>query len=288
MIIQEVLNKTIQFFKDKKFDTARLDAEILISEALGLQRIDLYTQFTKPMSEAEVTKCRDFVKRRTSGEPVSYIIGKKSFYKHDFFVNQNVLIPRPETEHIIEEVIKFFTDKEKELSILDIGTGSGILACSLAFEYPNSKVKAIDKSVGAIEVARINSEKLNLNQKIEIIHQDASEDKILEILSNDQFDMIVSNPPYISQNDPDIEINVKKFEPESALFAEGVGMFFISDWAQKFSKKLKPQGLMIFEIGHKQGLLAMEGFKNLNLFNHIEIVKDLSGKDRFIKGIKNG
>ncbi|MES3037804.1 MAG: peptide chain release factor N(5)-glutamine methyltransferase [Bdellovibrionota bacterium] len=288
MIIQELLNKTIQFFKDKNIESARLDAEILVSEALGLKRIELYTNFEKPLDETQITKCRDSVRRRSQGEPVAYIIGKKVFYRHDFIVNSNVLIPRPETETLVEQVLNFFPDKDKAYSILDLGTGSGILACTFSKEYPNSKVTAVDVSEDALEVASINAENLEISEdQLQFICADATT-LDLSTLSTQSFDIIVSNPPYISADDPNIQAEVKKFEPSQALFASENGLFFINAWARKYAPLLKSPGIMIFEMGNTQANETSKLFLSTNLFSDVKVVKDLSGHDRFIKGTKNG
>jgi release factor glutamine methyltransferase len=138
MKLKEVLDKTTAFFKDKKLDTPRLDAELLLSHGLKLDRIQLYMKFDQPLSDEELATCRELVRRRSQGEPVAYIQGSKEFYGFSFEVNSHVLIPRPETEHIIDEALKWATDKDRELKILDLGTGSGCVGLTLLKKFPQS------------------------------------------------------------------------------------------------------------------------------------------------------
>ncbi len=287
MKVKEVLDKTVEFFKTKKIDSPRLDAELLLSYGLGLKnRVDLYLKFDQPLSENELSKCRDLVKRRSLGEPVAYILGEKEFYGIKFLVNANVLIPRPETELLVEHAITWIKKHNlKEPRVLDIGAGSGCIGLSIAKKISDAEVICLEKSQDAAGVAQKNLEALDLGSRVKVIVGDANSLDTQDQLKG-QFDVIVANPPYISFEDSNVEKDVRLFEPHSALFAEEMGLKELKAWSMTFQVILKPNALMIFEMGFKQGKEMSEHFNNLNVFQKVEIIKDLSGLDRHILGEK--
>lgn len=284
MLIKEVLDKTTQFFKNKKLDSPRLDSEILISSALGLRRIDLYLKHEQPLKEAEIEKCREFVRRRSLGEPVAYILGYKDFYKLQFIVDKRVLVPRPETELMVEYAQNWLQRNEIATGrALDMGCGSGCIGLSLAHSHKSLNVVLIDKSAEAIQVAGLNQKALNLEKNTELVNVDALDFNF----ENEKFDLILANPPYISPDDTNIQDDVKKFEPHLALFAKEQGMFDIVNWSTKAISALKTPGLLIFEIGSTQGEQVKKHFEKLNAFTTIKILQDYSGLDRFVIGEKD-
>lgn len=285
MIVKEVLDKTTQFFKDKKFETARLDSELLISKALGLSRVELYMKYEQPLQEKEVEVCRDFVRRRSQGEPVAYILGQKDFYKLSFFVDSRVLIPRPETESIVETVLELTKASYQEsFDVLDLGCGSGCIGLSIAKHEPRSNVILVDASIGATEVTKENQSRLGLLETTNIVHSDA-----MSLDPFDKaFDFIVSNPPYIAENDSEVQAEVRKFEPSTALFASEEGYGDIYRWSKKYSTLLKPGGVMIFEIGHRQAAKVKEHFESLGVFHEVKVIQDFSGHQRFVIGKAQG
>lgn len=290
MILKEVLDKTINFFKQKNFETPRLDAELLLAYGLGIERIQLYLKFDQPLKEVELEKLREFVKRRSQGEPIAYIVGEKEFYKSTFKVTSAVLIPRPETETLVElavEALEGLHLKTSEpLKILDLASGSGCIGLSLAKEYPQDQVFAVEKSPDAMEILKQNaifvlgSEDQSRFTSL-LIDGENSEQVLGQI--GGCLDLIVSNPPYIEKNDPELSSEVLKFEPSMALFAEERGLHFILSWAKKYSSALKTNGIFIFEIGYKQGEELKNRINEWQLYSKIEVLKDLSGKDRFLK-----
>ncbi|MGZ3768387.1 MAG: peptide chain release factor N(5)-glutamine methyltransferase [Bdellovibrio sp.] len=294
MKLKEVLDKTTAFFREKKFETPRLDAELLLAHGLKIDRIQLYVRFDQPLTEEELSTLRELVRRRASGEPVAYILGYRDFYAHRFEVNSSVLIPRPETEHIIEEVLSWAgQSKGKPYGIVDLGAGSGCIGLSLLKEFPNARLVSVDISSEALEVAKRNAASLDLTDRVQFILSDAANvDNVMPIykqfLGNDKIDILVSNPPYIAVNDPQVQPNVKKFEPSLALFAEDNGLALLKDWSQKYSPHLNNPGIMLMEMGMSQGSALSEHLKSLKTFNEISIVKDLAGHDRVIRGVKNG
>lgn len=281
MKLNDVLQKTIQFFKDKNFDTPRLDAELLIAHALNMPRIQLYVKFDSPLTEAEVNLCREYVKRRTAGEPVAYIIGEKGFYGHIFKVGAGVLIPRPETEMIVDEVLNDFKKHPRDqIRILDLGAGTGCIGLSILKHIPLGKLIAIEKSAEAFALLKQNIALLDLGERSEAIHADVSTLNPGEL---GKFDYIVANPPYIDAGDTQVEPNVRKYEPASALFADDQGLKDLKTWSTKFAPCLNDQGLMLFEMGHTQGPAMKKYFSDIPGLKDVAVLKDLSGLDRIIK-----
>ncbi len=285
--LNEILQKTIQFFKAKNFDSPRLDAELIIAHALKIPRIQLYVKHDSPLSESEVSVCRDVVRRRTQGEPVAYIIEEKGFYGLTFKVEKGVLIPRPETEMIVDEVLKVFAQNKKNTEylespkrILDLGAGTGCIGLSILKNTLNTQLVAIEKSPVPHNLIMHNLEKLELHNRVQVICDD-----IQKINFNDlgQFDFIVSNPPYIKQNDPEVEKDVHQFEPHEALYADEEGLFYIKQWMTKSIPILKPNGLIFFEMGYQQRQAVESFLKDTPGIRSFEILKDLSGLDRIIK-----
>lgn len=285
MRIKEVLDKIIQFFKDKKMESARLEAEWLIGAGLGLDRVQLYLKFDQPLKEDELSKLRDMVKRRISGEPLAYITGSRGFYGLDFQVTKDVLIPRPETETLVEKALNYIkTIQADEIQIVDLGSGSGCIGLTLAKKNLRVKVTLVDVSSEALKIARLNAEKLNVQDQCQFVESDAAH---FLNQTNCQFDLILANPPYIDQKDLRVEDNVKKFEPSLALFADG-GTSLLKKWSSAASMRLKNKSLMMMEMGFDQGPQMKSHFEELKSFEKVEVLKDLSGHERVILGEKNG
>ena len=287
----EILQKTIQFFKAKGIDSARLDAELIFAHALKIQRIQLYTQHNKPLSEIELENCRELVRRRTKGEPVAYLTGSKWFYHSEFKVSPAVLIPRPETETLVEHVVKFISDRKlKSVSILDLGAGTGCIGISIFKELVKKEIQiklvAVEKSEAAFEILKENANRLipepAQQGDCQFILGDAT---TVDLTFAKGFDVIAANPPYIESNDSNVDAHVRQFEPHSALFAEDKGMKDIKEWSTHALKFLNSGGLMMFEMGWEQANPARQWFESLGLIN-VEIKKDLSEHDRFAQGIK--
>lgn len=294
MKLKEILDKTTAFFKDKQIETPRLDAELILAHGLKLERIQLYLRFDQPMSDEELSILRELVRRRASGEPVAYILGYRDFYAYRFEVNSAVLIPRPETEHLIEEAISWAADKKEEsFGIIDLGCGSGCIGLSLLKEFPQARLVSVDISEKALEVAKRNAASLGVSERVAFIQADATqEDAVMSLYkgftNKEKIDFLVSNPPYIAANDPQVETNVKKFEPSLALYAEDNGLALLKDWSKIYSPYLNVPGIMLMEMGMTQGPALRDYLEDLKIFNEISIIKDLSGHDRVIRGVKNG
>lgn len=284
MKLHEVLTKTIQFFKDKGLESARLDAELLFAHALKIPRVSLYIKYDQPLSEQELNACRELVKRRVSGEPVAYIVQEKGFYGLTFKVNKGVLVPRPETEQIVDIALDFLQkNKIENPRLLDLGAGSGCIGLSILKNYPSATLISVEKSEDAVEIIKENIAALNLAERVTVIHSSVED---LNWSTLEQFDCILSNPPYIDSNDSRVQKSVREFEPALALFAPENGLQFLKSWALASVKNLKTPGLMLFEMGLDQGSQMKTHFESLKTFKTVEVQKDLSGLDRLIKGVR--
>lgn len=283
MKIKEVFEKSVQFFKDKKIDTARLDAELLLAFALKIDRVQIYMKYEQPLSDAEIGTCRELVRRRAAGEPIAYIIGEKGFYGENFSVGPGTLIPRPETELLVEHALEFIKKNSlKNPKILDAGAGTGCIGFAVLKNCRDATLKSVEKSELAFQYLKANQEKLALTDRSQIVRAN-----ILDVeLFPEEFDIIVANPPYIAVNDPQTEAMVKKFEPHEALYSEQEGFGDLTSWARLCRSSLKKPGVMLFEMGHQQGPKMKEFFESLGGFKDVQVIKDLSGLDRVIKSIQ--
>jgi release factor glutamine methyltransferase len=290
--VKEVLDKTVEFFRHKQLSSPRLDAEILLSHALGTDRIGLYMRFDAPLNESETETCRQLVRRRSSGEPVAYIVGYKDFFSSRFDVGPGVLIPRPETEAVVDHALER-TDADLDL-FAEFGVGSGCIGLTILKERPKAKLLAFDVSPEAAAFAVTNAEKLALKERVLVEVQDVgwlSENteaqKIMALPPEQRLALIVANPPYIDHADPDVEKNVKEFEPGAALFSDENGLKDIRTWATAAAMMLRPGGHYIFEIGYNQKeaatrILETTMIDQLAAFDSIEVRKDLAGHDRTV------
>lgn len=286
--LKEILDKTNRFFQEKGFDSPRLDAELLLAFALHLRRIDLYLKFEQPLSEEELTACRDVVRRRAQGEPVAYIIGEKGFFTSVFKVGEGVLIPRPESEHLVEEGLVWMKkNPQPNFLILDLGCGSGCIGLSLLKAQPQAQLIALDISQKALEFSRKNAEALGILERCHFILGDAQDvqivQEVMQALNQERIHLILSNPPYLDKDDPAIEKNVRAYEPAEALFADDKGLAKLRLWSQKYLALLAQPGLMLMEMGYQQGP-AMKDFYQTLEFDSVAVKKDLAGHDRLIVG----
>lgn len=284
MLIKEVLSKSVEFLRNKTPDSPRLDAELLISWALGISRVDLYMKYDCPLKEEEISRCREVIARRGKGEPVAYIKGERDFYGRTFKVNSSVLIPRPETEEIIESALAWLkTEAIENPQILDLGTGSGILGITLAVEIPQAQVTMVDISNEALGVAQVNTTNFSVQGRCELLNGDAA-----TINLSKKYDLVVANPPYIKNGDPLVAKAVFTYEPHQALYSGPTGLEFIESWLNHLIKNLKDKSLVLFEIGADQGQSAKDIFTSSQVFATVDVLKDLSGYDRIIRAVKNG
>jgi len=284
MQVKDILQKTTDFFRNKGFESPRLETELLISSALHWERMKLYLNHEYPLTEAEISACREFVRRRATGEPVAYIIGHKGFYKHSFKVTPAVLIPRPETETLADEAIAW-GKKNGATRVVDLGTGSGCVGISVLAELPEARLFACDISEDALRVAEENARDIGVLDRATYLAKDAAviQASDLKMTIGDLADIVLANPPYIAEDDPEVQDSVRKFEPHQALFSEEHGFADIKSWCATASRIGRPGAFVMFEIGHEQGARAAKIFEENGSFENIKIEKDLAGLERYIR-----
>jgi len=270
----DYLKITEDFFLSKKIASARLDAELLLAKVLNLNRIDLYINYEMLLSQEEVSRYRELVARRGKREPVAYILGNKEFFSRDFIVNRDVLVPRPETETLVEEVLRI-VETLNSPTILEVGVGSGCNIITVALEYPQAVYFGNDISSKALTVAKQNVEKHNLVDQISLSQADMCGNCKIE-----QFDLIFSNPPYIEEDEYNSLEPELFYEPKIALMAKDDGLSFYKRIIYEGNKFLKDDGFFLLEIGSfKQKQFLTNNFKE-NGWNEIYFVKDLSSFPR--------
>ena len=274
--IGSILKWTEQYFNDKGVESSRLDAEVLLSRVLGKERIYLYVHFDQPLQQMELGRFREMIKQRVKRIPVAYILGEKEFMGMDFSVSPAVLIPRPDTEILVENVIERLK-KMENVHIVDIGTGSGAIAVSILANCLNVSGVAVDISSEALAVAKSNAIRHGVDMRLEFVKSD-----VYDSLSAGQFDAIISNPPYIPDKDiAGLEPEVK-CEPYDALAGGKDGLDFYRRLIQEGIKFLKPNGFMAFEVGIYQAEDVADIGRETGAFNHFEIIKDYGNIDRVV------
>ncbi len=266
-----------QYFSDNDFDNPRKEIEILLQDILECTGIDLYLRFEEPLTKIQLVKLREWVQRRKNREPIQYIVGKTGFYNLILNVTPDVFIPRPESERLVEVLLET-VDKKSIISILDIGTGSGCLALALGQELPNAKITGIDSSANAIEIAKLNAETLKINN-VNFLQIDLFKNKI-----EGKYDIIISNPPYISKKEIDsLMPEVKNFEPHSALTDLANGLTFYHKISEISQRIVNSNGWLFLEVGlgeHPKKVLRL--FSN-EKFKNVELIKDYNDDDRVLR-----
>lgn len=279
MTVMELLGKATPWLKGKGIESAKVDAELLLAKALGIRRLDIYLQFDRPVSTSEQDAFRELIRRRAASEPVAYLVGTRGFYKSDFEVAPGVLIPRPETELVVETALAR-AGTRSPLRILDVGTGSGCIAVSLARELPEAVVVALDKSADALAIARRNAEALAPGRV------DLRESDGFAAVRGKTFHLVVSNPPYIPSADvPKLMRDVKDFEPALALDGGADGLAFVREWSKGAFAHLERDGWAIFEIGVGQADSAPALFRDAG-FTDVSVQDDLAAIPRVVSGRK--
>lgn len=279
MNIKELLDTTVEYFKKYGLKEPRLDAEVLLAHVLKKERIQLYVDFDQPLNESELAEYRQLVCLRARHHPVAYLLGKKEFMSLEFIVNEDVLIPRPETEELVENIIEYC--KNCNLAgpnIVDVGTGSGAIAVSLAHYIEGARVLAIDISPGALKVARENIARYELGDRIKVMEGDLLTPLIW--LNKDNVDIVVSNPPYIDQEGMANLSPEVRMEPELALSGGIDGLDYYRRLIPQALKVLKDDGLLALEIGYDQAAAVRELFDAS--WSKVEAKKDYSGHDRMV------
>ncbi len=270
-----LLRWTTNFFDEKGIDNPRLDAELLLAHCLELDRVGLYLNYDRPLSADELNVIRPLVKRRGQREPLQYLLGSTEFWSLKFKVTPDVLIPRGDTEILVEEALSHAAETG---SLLDVGTGSGAIVISLATELSEWQMTGLDISLQALHVARENIESHQLEQQIELVEGNLAE------LPQQQYDLIVSNPPYIARSEWDeLMPEVRCFEPELALLAEENGLICYQQLAGQALQRLNSGGWLLVEIGCHQATVVKELFSAAGLTN-LFVRDDYSGQPRVVGG----
>jgi release factor glutamine methyltransferase len=278
--VLEVIKLSTEYLQKKGVESPRANAEILLAEILKCKRLELYLSFDKPLAENEVQIYREVIRKRGLRIPLQYIVGNVEFYGLKLIVNEQVLIPRPETELLVEKIINE-SDKSANLKILDIGSGSGNISLSISKNLQNSKVIGIDLSERALEVAKLNAELNTLQERVEFRLFDIMKD---DLNSLGKYDLIVSNPPYVSENDyQNLEPELKNYEPKIALSDNSNGVSFYKRIIEVSDQILNKPGKIYFELGMGQSKQVQNLFEQ-KWFSNITVTKDYSGIDRIICG----
>ncbi|MCR4723430.1 MAG: peptide chain release factor N(5)-glutamine methyltransferase [Eubacteriales bacterium] len=259
------------------FDTPALDAELIISHVLGKDRAYILAHPEHEFSEDEILRINEEVSERLCCRPVAYIIGEKDFYDRSFYVDERVLIPRPDTEVLVEEALKATRSSKEDISVLDLCCGSGAIGLTIAGNLPRAKVTLSDISPDALDVARINAARFGLTDKVRFTESD-----LFDGLSGERFDMILSNPPYISSDEMiALSPEITQWEPHSALYGGSDGLSFYRSILSEAKEYLAQGGEMLLEIGESQGS-EVTAIAEANGFSVIRIIKDLAGMDRVV------
>lgn len=275
MNIKELYDFGRDALLNQKFENPGLEASVLLLEATGIDKLNFYKNHDRLVIDSEIDKYKELIERRLTSEPVAYILGKKEFYSREFSVDGNVLIPRPETELLVDKAIIILKGFDYP-SILDVGTGSGCIAVTLKDEIPDSVCVATDISYGALQKAKQNS-------KNNDCYPFFIKGNLLEFIKDSKFDLIVSNPPYVREKlFHKLDKGVRNYEPKSALVAGDNGLGIISKIISESMRVLKNEGWCLLEIGFDQSDKVIEMFE-LNGYKEIEVFRDLSGIDRVIK-----
>lgn len=280
--ILKILQWTQQYFQSKGVENPRLDAEVLLCAVLDKSRIQLYTNFDEPLEEQELKQYRGYVARRAAREPVAYILGHKGFLQYDFKVTKDTLIPRPETELLVEQLVSLNRDREP-VRILDLGCGSGAIIDSLLAELPEARGMGVDISPGAAAVTRENALSLGVGERLETVVSDLYE----KVPREEKFQVLVSNPPYIPEGDlAGLQAEVHR-EPRRALDGGRDGLDFYRRILRDLWSYLDPEGMAAFEIGQGQGEDVARLCREAGL-DCVKVRKDYGDMDRMVFAAKGG
>lgn len=310
--VLEIIDWSRNYLAEKGFENARLETELLLGRALSLPRIELYLNFERQMSESELARYKALLKRRLAGEPVQYVTGTAAFMFSEFEVNPAVLIPRPETEALTEVALTMIGETvagagwedaagsattpagpepapvaqgfapESRACIADIGTGSGVIAVTIALKRPGATVYATDSSAAALEVARRNAERVGVGERIKFLEGPLFE-PLREAGVAGRLSMIVSNPPYVPAGEIDgLEPEVRDFEPRAALDGGPDGLDYLRKIAHDGPTLLEPGGAIVLEVGDGQAPTVREMLGES--LTNVEVLRDYAGRDRIVTG----
>lgn len=280
MTIRDIISETIIKLEAVGIPSARLDAEVLLAFCLNCDRLEFIKNPDRPLSNTQIKAFQKLLDRRLRFEPVAYITGRKAFWSFTLEINHDVLIPRPDTEVIVEEALAVCrTQAFNQPRILDIGTGSGAIALALALEIPEAQITATDISAAALKLAQKNALALELQNSITFFQSDLFEQV------HGEFNMIVSNPPYIGTEEYEtLAAGVKDYEPREALLSGQTGLEFYEKLIYQAHSHLTENGWLLLEIGAKQGERVRAIMANTGFYDRIDVRADYAGLSRVIKG----
>ncbi|EFK09478.1 protein-(glutamine-N5) methyltransferase, release factor-specific [delta proteobacterium NaphS2] len=282
--IKTLLETATDYLAGKGIENARLNAEVLLAYQLQVQRISLYLNFEQPLTEKEVSGFRRLIKRRLEHEPLQYITGKQEFWSLSFQVNPHVLIPRPETEILVEQAMDLataLTEEGTQLRFLDLGTGSGVIAVAMAKQIPESLVFATDISGKALDVARANAQAHGVSSSITFIQGDLFEPLMLE---KPAFHLIASNPPYVCTHEiSGLQSEIALYEPRAALDGGKDGMDYLKEIIKQAPRFLLPGGWLLLEMSPFQVEKALFALAETDVYQNTKPVQDYSHHQRVIK-----
>jgi len=283
LTIGEALQKSTAYFEEKGCESPRLSAELLLAHVMQTDRLHLYTNYDQPIGERETAEYREFVRRRGLGEPVAYLLGKKEFYSFEFDVGPEVLIPRPETELLVESTLEILNKcAASNVRILEVGTGSGIVAITLALSCEKADIVATDISADALEWAGRNAEKHGVAERVKFFQADLATPVDGEGQSEIRkgFDVIVSNPPYVPTGDLNgLQMEIRDWEPREALDGGEDGLDVVRRILSETTDALKEDGYFLFEVGEGQASKLVDEFGDTW---NAEIRSDLGGCERVV------
>nr|HID58782.1 peptide chain release factor N(5)-glutamine methyltransferase [Desulfobacterales bacterium] len=281
--ILEVLKWTTSYLRSNGIEQPRLDAEILLAHALGIDRVGLYLRYDQPLTDSELSAYKGLIRRRIRREPIAYITGLREFWSLDLFVTPDVMIPRPETEILVEAALSLITNKKttNHWTVLDLGTGSGAIVIALACKEPAQKYYATDVSKAALGVARKNAYRHGVEGMITFLNG-----YWFEPVRNlgRYFDMIISNPPYIKRSHlKNLAPEINEYEPRIALDGGEDGLTALRYLAKHSAEYLSPDGSILFEIDHEQRDAVVGLLAETKRYKDIVVLKDYSGLDRAVQ-----
>ncbi len=273
--IREVLEWTTSDFAARQIATARLDAELLVAQALGIDRVGLYLDLNRPLADDERSAIRALVSRRRDREPVAHILGYRDFYGRRFVVDPSVLIPRPDTEALIEQALSCIPE-DTGFRVLDVGTGSGVIALTLAAERPLAKVTGTDVSDDALRVALTNAAELGLEDRVRLLRADLVDE-------GSEYDLVVSNPPYVSRTQmAELEPDVRDYEPSLALDGGEDGLDVVRALLAAAAGVTLPGAQMLIEVGQGQAESALGLAEQSDAWTPVGTHRDLNRIERVV------
>lgn len=273
------------WLEEKGVERGRLDAEHILAHVLGVKRLQLYLQYDRPLGREDLDRFRPLLRRRAEREPLQYILGHAAFRELELMVDPRVLVPRPETEVLVEEVLTWAAARGKALSAVDVGTGSGAIALSLVHEGPFPTVVAIDASSRALEVARENARATGLAERV-----DFREGSLFAPLgAGETFDVVVSNPPYVAEAEASLlEPEVGTWEPSEALFGGPDGLAVIRPLVAGAGGHLNAGGLLALEVGAGQAGPVVAEVEATGAYDDVRVRRDLAGRERLVLATRSG